>query len=128
MSSKPTISILAVAAAFCAIVLSGFPQAQAAMKLRYATWDPPHHEMRKFGVDLWIKSIGEVTEGRVKVRMLTKGLGAPPAYHDFIKDGAIDVAHIIPAYTPGRFILHKLAEFPFLTDSARARTVAYWRV
>jgi TRAP-type transport system periplasmic protein len=84
--------------------------------------------MRKFGVDVWVKSIGKVTEGRVNVRMLTKGLGAPPAYHDFIKDGAIDVAHIIPAYTPGRFLLHKMAEFPFLTDSAKARTVAYWRV
>ncbi len=128
MASKTIISNLAVAAAFCAMALSGFSQAQAEMKLRYATWDPPHHEMRKFGVDLWIKSIGKVTNGRVKVRMLTKGLGAPPAYHDFIKDGAIDVAHIIPAYTPGRFVLHKLAEFPFLTDSARARTVAYWRV
>ena len=62
---------------------------EAQINLRYATWDPPHHEMRKFGVDLWVKSIGEVTEGRVNVKMLTKGLGAPPAYHDFIKDGAI---------------------------------------
>ncbi|MGI9380206.1 MAG: TRAP transporter substrate-binding protein [Methyloligellaceae bacterium] len=101
---------------------------QAQINLRYATWDPPHHEMRKFGVDLWVKSIGEVTKGRVNVRMLTKGLGAPPAYHDFIRDGAIDVAHIIPGYTPGRFVLHQLAEFPFVSDSAKARTVAYWRV
>ena len=102
--------------------------AEAAQNLRYATWDPPHHEWIKFGVDRWIKSVGEVTEGRVKVRKLAKGLGAPPAYHDFIKKGAIDVAHIIPAYTPGRFQLHKIAEFPFLSHSAKARTVAYWRV
>ncbi len=102
--------------------------AGAQIKLRYATWDPPHHEMRKFGVDVWIKQVGKATNGRVSVRMLTKGLGAPPAYHDFIKGGAIDVAHIIPAYTPGRFLLHKIAEFPFLTDSAEARTVGYWRV
>lgn len=113
------------------VALSLFPAAIKqvdAQNLRYATWDPPHHEMRKFGVDVWVKSIGKVTGGRVNVRMLAKGLGAPPAYHDFIKDGAIDVAHIIPAYTPGRFLLHKMAEFPFLTDSAKARTVAYWRV
>ena len=119
--------VLIAAAAYGGLALSS-PTAQAQINLRYATWDPPHHEMRKFGVDLWVKSIGEITQGRVNVKMLTKGLGAPPAYHDFITDGAIDVAHIIPAYTPGRFVLHKLAEFPFLTDSAKARTVAYWRV
>jgi len=84
--------------------------------------------MRNFGVDVWVKSIGKVTEGRIYARTLTKGLGVPPTYHDFIKDGAIDVTHIIPAYTPGRFLLHKMAEFPFLTNSAKARTVAYWRV
>ncbi len=122
-----TTKFLIAAIAFIGIIVTSF-SAHAQTNLRYATWDPPHHEMRKFGVDLWVKSIGEVTEGRVNVRMLTKGLGAPPAYHDFIKDGAIDVAHIIPAYTPGRFALHKLAEFPFLSDSAKARTVAYWRV
>jgi TRAP-type C4-dicarboxylate transport system substrate-binding protein len=126
-SKKPTTALVA-AVAFCGVAMATFSAAQAEMNLRYATWDPPHHEMRKFGVDVWVKSIGKVTEGRVNVKMLTKGLGAPPAYHDFIKDGAIDVAHIIPAYTPGRFLLHKLAEFPFLTDSAQARTVAYWRV
>lgn len=128
MGNKNLVTGLLVVGLFCTLSISVFSQANAKMNLRYATWDPPHHEMRKFGVDLWVKSIGKVTSGRVNVRMLTKGLGAPPAYHDFIKDGAIDVAHIIPAYTPGRFLLHKLAEFPFLTDSAQARTVAYWRV
>ena len=128
MKVQKAISALFAVTAFLALASGISSTAQAELMLRYATWDPPHHEMRKYGVDLWIKSIGEVTEGRVKVRMLTKGLGAPPAYHDFIKDGAIDVAHIIPGYTPGRFVLHQLAEFPFMSDSAKARTVAYWRV
>lgn len=116
------------AVAFCGTLLGASAPTQAQMKLRYATWDPPHHEVRRLGIHPWIASVNKITEGRVTIRMLTKGLGAPPAYHDFIKDGAIDVAHIIPAYTPGRFVLHKLAEFPFVSDSAKARTVAYWRV
>lgn len=128
MKDKLTIWRCVSLVAFLVAVSTFGATVQAQINLRYATWDPPHHEMRKFGVDLWVKSIGEVTEGRVNVKMLTKGLGAPPAYHDFIKDGAIDVAHIIPGYTPGRFVLHQLAEFPFVTDSAKARTVAYWRV
>ena len=99
-----------------AIALINSVSANAAQNLRYATWDPPHHEWIKFGVDKWIKSIGQVTSGKVNVKKLAKGLGAPPAYHDFIKKGAIDVAHIIPAYTPGRLELHKVAEFPFLAN------------
>ena len=125
---KKITAALTTSAALAGLALGGIADAKAGQNLRYATWDPPHHEMRKFGVDVWVKSVGKATNGRVNVRMLTKGLGAPPAYHDFIKDGAIDVAHIIPAYTPGRFLLHKMAEFPFLTNSAKARTVGYWRV
>ena len=79
-----------------AIALINSGSANAAQNLRYATWDPPHHEWIKFGVDKWIKSIGQVTSGRVNVKKLAKGLGAPPAYHDFIKKGAIDVAHSHP--------------------------------
>ncbi len=125
---KKFTAVLTTSAALAGLALGGIADAKAGQNLRYATWDPPHHEMRKFGVDVWVKSVGKATGGRVNVRMLTKGLGAPPAYHDFIKGGAIDVAHIIPAYTPGRFLLHKVAEFPFLTNSAKARTVGYWRV
>jgi TRAP-type C4-dicarboxylate transport system substrate-binding protein len=110
------------------LATGGISELKAGQNLRYATWDPPQHEWIKFGVDRWIKSIGKVTEGRVNVKKLAKGLGAPPAYYDFIRKGAIDVAHIIPAYTPGRLELHKVAEFPFLAASAKARTVAYWRV
>lgn len=127
MTIKASSLVAAGALVAFAAIQGAVSPANAQKTIRYATWDPPHHEVRKLGVDLWVKSVGKATEGRVNVKMLAKGLGAPPAYHDFIKDGAIDVAHIIPAYTPGRFLLHKIAEFPFLTDSAKARTVAYWR-
>jgi TRAP-type transport system periplasmic protein len=124
---KKLTATLAASAALAGLALGGVSDAKAGQTLRYATWDPPTHEVRTLGISRWIKEVAKATEGRVKIKMLTKGLGAPPAYHDFIKDGAIDVAHIIPAYTPGRFLLHKVAEFPFLSNSAKARTVAYWR-
>ena len=54
--------------------ISLLSHAEAAQNLRYATWDPPHHEWIKFGVDRWIKSVGEVTDGRVKVKKLAKGV------------------------------------------------------
>ena len=80
---------LAAGATLAVMAIGGMPEAKAGQTLRYATWDPPTHEVRTLGISRWIKSVDKATEGRVKIRMLTKGLGAPPAYHDFIKDGAI---------------------------------------
>jgi TRAP-type C4-dicarboxylate transport system substrate-binding protein len=100
----------------------------AQVELRYSSWDPPTHEMRVNGVHVWAQQIEKATNGRVKVRMLPKPVGAPPAHHDLLMDGAIDAANIIPGYTPGRFHFHKLMEFPFVSDDPEARAVAFWRV
>jgi len=100
----------------------------AQVELRYSSWDPPTHEMRADGIHVWARQVEKVTSGRVKVRMLPKPVGAPPAHHDLLMDGAVDAANIILGYTPGRFHLHKLMEFPFVSDNAEARAVAFWRV
>jgi TRAP-type C4-dicarboxylate transport system substrate-binding protein len=100
----------------------------AQVELRYSSWDPPAHEMRVNGVHVWAQQIEKATNGRVKVRMLPKPVGVPPAHHDLLMDGAIDAANIIPGYTPGRFHFHKLMEFPFVSDDPEARAVAFWRV
>jgi TRAP-type C4-dicarboxylate transport system substrate-binding protein len=118
--------LLAVAGLCLPFVLSASVSAQ--VELRYSTWDPPTHEMRANGVHIWAEEVEKVTNGRVKIRFLPKPTGAPPAHYDLLVDGAIDIANIIPGYTPGRFHLHKLMEFPLLTDNPEARAVAFWRV
>lgn len=128
MKTVNFLTILAATAAVTGASAINSSSATAETTLRFATWDPVGHEIRRLGMDPYLRAYKDVTGGSVKVKILTKGLGAPPAYQDFITKGAIDIANIIPAYTPGRFLLHKLAEFPFLTDSAEARTVAYWRI
>ena len=117
---------IAALAAGC-LSLLGMP-ALAQVELRYSSWDPPSHEMRANGVHIWAQQVEKVTNGRVKVRILPKPVGAPPAHHDLLIDGAIDAANIIPGYTPGRFLFHKLMEFPFVSDDPEARAVAFWRV
>ncbi len=102
--------------------------ANAEIVLRYSSWDPPTHEMRADGIHIWQKQVEEATNGRVKVKILPKPVGVPPAHHDLLLAGAIDVANIIPGYTPGRFLFHKLMEFPFVSDDPEARAIAFWRV
>lgn len=111
-----------------AVAVGGWNSASAEVVWRFSNWDPPTHEVRFMGIEVWAKQVSEVTNGRVKVKILPKPVGIPPAHHDLIKKGAVDAGTIIPAYTPGRFWLHKISEFPFLADNAVAQGVAYWRV
>jgi TRAP-type transport system periplasmic protein len=111
-----------------ALAVGAWNHAYADITLRFSNWDPPTHEVRSMGIEVWAKQVGEVTEGRVKVKILPKPVGIPPAHHDLIRDGAVDAGTIIPSYTPGRFLTHKVVEFPFYTDNAVAQSVAYWRI
>ena len=58
---KKFTAVLTTSAALAGLALGGIADAKAGQNLRYATWDPPHHEMRKFGVDVWVKSVGKAT-------------------------------------------------------------------
>ncbi len=111
-----------------ALAVGAWNHAYADITLRFSNWDPPTHEVRFMGIEKWAKQVGEVTEGRVKVKILPKPVGIPPAHHDLIRDGAVDAGTIIPSYTPGRFLTHKVVEFPFYTENAVAQSVAYWRM
>lgn len=110
------------------LVISGFAPAQAETTWRFGWWGPAQAEFHKDGVFKWGEQIEKVTEGRVKINFLSKPVGSPVAYYDFIRDGVIDAGYYIPGITKGRFVLHQAAEFPFLGNSAAASSVAYWRV
>ena len=54
-------------------------------------------------------------------------LGPPPAQFDIVQTGQADIGYGVHGYSPGRFVLTKVAEVPFLGDSSEAISVAYWR-
>ncbi len=76
----------------------------------------------------WVKQVEEVTDGRVKVNILAKGLGHPKVHYDIARDGLADITYSVHGYTPGRFPLTKVVEFPFGGNSAEALSVAYWKI
>jgi TRAP-type C4-dicarboxylate transport system substrate-binding protein len=55
-------------------------------------------------------------------------VSAPPGTLDAVKNGLADVSFTVQGYTPGRFVLTKMAEFPFLGDSSETISVAFQRV
>lgn len=117
----------AAAALACAGALWLTP-AQAQTSLRMSNWLPPSHPVVADMIVPWIADVERATEGRVTVELLEAPLGPPPAQFDIVADGIADLGYGVHNYTPGRFTATQLAELPFLSDTASALSVAYWRV
>lgn len=101
---------------------------QAETKLTMSSWLPAGHPLVRDVMVPWAKSIEVATEGRVKVMMLPSALGHPRMHYDIAAEGQADITYSAHGYTPGRFNLYKMVEFPFGGESAEATSVAYWRI
>ncbi len=117
---------LAVAATLVTLAMAG--TATAETELTLSSWLPPGHPIVKNMILPWGENVKKATDGRVTVKVLAKGLGHPKIHYDIARDGLADVTYSVHGYTPGRFVMTKAVEFPFLSDSAESLSVAYWRV
>jgi len=97
-------------------------------KMTLSSWLPGGHPIVSDMIQPWIDNVKEATEGRVEIKILAKGLGHPKVHYDLARDGTADVTYGVHGYTPGRFSVTKIVEFPFMGNSAEALSVAYWKV
>ena len=105
--------------------LSGSVQAQTVLAV--STWLPPAHPATLAQKD-WCDMVTNNTQGRIKCNHLPRAVSAPPGTFDAVKNGQADLSYTVHGYTPGRFLLTQMAEFPFLGNSAETISVAYSRV
>ena len=119
------IPALRIAAA--GVALAALPAA-AQVTLNASSWVPPGHPITATMLVPLCKDIEQATEGRVKCNLLPKAVVAPPQTLDAVKDGLADLSFTVHGYTPGRFTLTDVAEFPFLGDTSEAISVAYQRL
>lgn len=102
--------------------------AKAETVLRFSNWVPPQHPVSTDIINVYAERIAEATEGRVKVQVLSPGLGKPPAHLDLVKNGVADIAFAVHSYNADRFALPRVAELPFLAKDSTSASVAYWRM
>jgi TRAP-type transport system periplasmic protein len=76
----------------------------------------------------WCDLVEKNSSGKLRCNILPRGVAAPPGTLDAVKNGLADVSFTVHGYTPGRFVLTQMAEFPFLGDSAEAISVAFNKV
>lgn len=113
-------------AAAGALAFAGVAHSQVTLNTN--TWIAANHPLVAGITVPLCNDIASTTQGRVKCNILPKAVVAPPQTFDAIRDGVADLSIIVEGYTPGRFLLTKVAEFPFLANTAEANSVAYQRV
>jgi len=65
------------------------------------------------------EAVLEQTEGRVDIKVYPNNeLGAPTTTVDQVVSGSLDIGLTLAAYTPGRFPLTTILEFPFMYENA----------
>jgi TRAP-type transport system periplasmic protein len=110
------------------IVMLPAAAANSQTVLNVNAWVPPTHLLVADVTMPFCKDMEQVTAGRVKCNLLPKAVVAPPQTLDAVKDGLADLSFIVHGYTPGRFVLTDVVEFPFMGDTSEAISVAYQRV
>lgn len=102
--------------------------ASAQVTLNASGWVPASHPLVNDMMMPFCRDVEKDTNGRVKCNLLPKAVVAPPQTFDAVRDGLADISFTVHGYTPGRFPLSEVAEFPFLGDTSEAVSVAYQRL
>lgn len=112
---------IAAAAAVTLLATSAIPAAAAEVELRLGHWLPPTHPMQTLGLEPWIDSIRQASNGRINITVFPASqLGAAPDHYDMARDGIADVTYTNPGYQAGRFPFYSLAEIPFHATNAKS--------
>jgi len=116
-----------IASAVAAAGLLAAVPAAAQTTLALSSWVPPQHLLTQAMLE-WATEVEKATNGRVKHTLLPKAVAKPPGTFDAVRDGLADVSFSVDGYTPGRFVLTRMAEFPQLGETATTVSVAYERI
>lgn len=119
------IRLHAIAAGLALLALTGTAQAQTTLSL--SSWVPPTHYLVKDILQPWMADVEKATEGRVKINLLPKAVGAPPQHWELARKGVADITWGNFTYEPERFKHVWFAELPMMGTHAEASSVALWR-
>ena len=87
---------------------------------------PAVHPLHVNMLEPLAKEVAEKTEGRVEIVVHAgNALAAPGDTYDAVVSGVAGMGFVLPAYTPGRFPMSQILEYPFMfTSSLQANLVA----
>ena len=119
---RPTLSLLPAAAA---LLFAGLAHGQTV--LTASSWIFPTHALAMAQKD-WCDLLEKNTSGSMKCNILPRAVAAPQGTYDAVKNGLADISFTVHGYTPGRFVLTQMAEFPFLGNTSEPISVAFHKI
>ena len=88
------------------------------INLKFAHFMSPKHIQHRMSFAPFCKKVGEITGGKVKIKIYpARQLAGPKQLADAIKTGITDIGFVIPSYTTGRFPRTSALDMPFLFDT-----------
>ena len=80
---------------------------------------PAVHPLHVNMFEPFAKDVLEQTEGRVEIVVHAgNALASPPDTYDAVVSGVAGMGFVLPAYTPGRFPMTQILEYPFMFETA----------
>ncbi|MEM8663282.1 MAG: TRAP transporter substrate-binding protein [Pseudomonadota bacterium] len=78
----------------------------------------------------WMEAVQEELGDEVEMVPFWGGALGPSPFEQFdlVRDGVVDVAWVLPGYTPGQFPQLQVTELPFTVESAEEASVVGWRL
>lgn len=113
--------------AICAVAMAASVSASVASAetvLTVSSWAGPNHNMNAVTFPRINEILKECSGGDLSLKV-EFGLAPPPAQYDTVRDGVADMTWIVHGYTPGKFVVSKLAELPGISGNAEQISTAY---
>ena len=125
MNARIRIKTLIAGAALATLGLGATAHAQTTLTM--SSWVPPTHYIVKDILQPWMADVEKATEGRVKISLLPKAVGAPAQHWELARKGVADITWGNFTYEPERFKHVWFSELPMMGSSAEASSAALWR-
>jgi TRAP-type C4-dicarboxylate transport system substrate-binding protein len=120
-----TLALLGASLALVGATLAAPVHAQTTLTV--SIWSPPTSFVPPT-IAGWGKEVEAATQGRVKLNILPKPVTNLPGHYDAARNGLVDVTYVVLGATPGRFVLPRIIELPFVGKSAETNSVAFQQV
>jgi TRAP-type C4-dicarboxylate transport system substrate-binding protein len=119
-----------VALVVVAAVLTNAPLAHAQVALKLAFFGSDKDPTYSHVIVPWMAEVNKKGEGIVKIDGFPGGaLGRDPRLQvKLIDDGVVDMAWVVPAYTPGRFRDNDVMELPGVFNDVRESSLVFQRL
>ena len=115
-------------ALLAALIVGAASSAEAqTTTLRLNSITPPNHWFARDLMAGWARDVEEATGGRVRIEATGAPLGPMARTIDMVAQGVADVSAGNHGPIAGRFRVTQILDIPFISTSAEAGSVAFWR-